>query len=64
MAKRKVDDERLRSIVRARMTKGDAFSDKTGEYQTNQQVVANHLADLTRAEIFKRYSEYTYDLKV
>lgn len=63
MAKRKVTDDQLRTIVKARLTKGSAFMMDHETYLTNQQTTANHLADLDRAEIFRRYPEYTYDLR-
>ncbi len=61
--KRKVTDACLREIVRARVTKGDAFRMDFAEYATRQDAVKAELANMTRTEIFAKYSYATYDLR-
>lgn len=65
MTKRSVDLDQLRSIVRARMTKGAAFmlSDKTGEYQAKQAEVKAMLEGMSREQIMAKWPDYTYDIK-
>lgn len=60
--KRKIDDKRLREIVRARITKGDAFRLDSASYTTRQQEVAKELASMSRMEIFIKYDYATYDI--
>lgn len=59
--KRKLDDDKLREVILARITKGAAFM--SGDYQTLMQTTRNHLADMSRAEIFEKYPQHTYDIK-
>lgn len=63
MAKRKVTDNQLREVVRARRTKGSAFMLKGAEYNALQEQVKTELSGMSRAEIFARWPEYTYDLR-
>ena len=60
---RRVTDERLREIVRARITRGAAFTHDRVDYLKLQELVRGQLAALTRAEIFDRFPARTYDLK-
>lgn len=65
MPRRKVSDDQLREIVRARLTKGDAFVRFEGPitYTVKQEQIKQDLAKLDRREIFSRYPYLTYDLK-
>ena len=63
MSKRKVSDDQLRDIVRARLTKGLAFMLKAPEYEHVQEVTRNKLATMSREEIMREYSYCCYDCK-
>lgn len=64
--KRYLDDNALRNLVSARRRKGSAFlSDKIRgcTYEEERQRVDAELANLSREEILKQFSAYTYDMK-
>lgn len=63
MSKRKVSDDQLREIVRARLTKGLAFSLKAFEYERVQEATRKRLAEMSREEILKEYSYCCYGCK-
>lgn len=61
--KRKVSDDKLRDIVRARITKGDAFRLDGPTYDARQEEVKAQLASMSRKEIMAQYSYATYDIQ-
>lgn len=63
MAKRKLPTDQLRHVIRARMTKGEAFSSTHHDYQARQTDIAAMLHTMTRDELFAKYPEYLYDMK-
>ena len=64
MTKRKMTDVALRDLVRARLTKGDAFRGKSSEeYWRRQSDLADELGGMTRAEIMECYPDYVWDVK-
>lgn len=63
MAKRRVTVEQLREIIRARLTKGSAFSMNNMDYEKYQTTTKEQLATLDKEQLLKIYSAYTYDVQ-
>jgi len=62
--KRRLTDTELRDLVRARITKGDAFRyGNTDQYLFKQQEVKDRLEALSRDAILKQYPHVTHDVK-
>lgn len=63
MAKRKVSPDKFREVVRARITKGDAFRMEHARYEANQASVKAMLEQLSISDIEAAYPYATYDIK-
>jgi len=61
--KRRLTDTELRDLVRARITKGDAFRLSVIPYACRQQEIKDRLEAMPRDAIFAKYPHVTYDVK-
>ena len=62
MTRRNVTTEQLREIVKARITKGDAFILKGDAYRQEQERVRQELAAMKPSEIVAKYPNHVYDI--
>lgn len=60
---RKLNDDQLRALVRARLTKGGAFMLDYDDYQAQQTRVREALIAMSREEIFAQYPDQCYDVR-
>lgn len=63
MAKRKLDLNQLRDLVRSRRTKGSAFMLDHKAYQAEQDKVRAELEAMSFSEILNRWPEFTHDVQ-
>lgn len=61
--RRKLSDAALRDLVRARITKGDAFRLSAIPYTVRQDETRRKLEAMTREQIMTEYAAYAYDVQ-
>jgi glucokinase len=61
--RRKLTDDQLRDLIRARITKGDAFRLTTIPYAVRQDETRRKLESMTREQIMAEFAAYAYDVR-